>query len=175
MKIKSQNFEILTEYPEFKLGSDTDCDILARMCGIEDGESVAQADAIIEKDGKEYKVSFYLKSTGDQKGIKFNNKETQKNLDVLAKANNRELISATDIKNMAKQIKLGNLNYDFNCWYEAEIEIFDENKESIFCDYESNIGLDGVWESIQAFKTAFEDIQALVENIEYIFESFDDN
>lgn len=177
MKIKSKNFEVLTDYPCFKMGTNTDADTLSRMCGIEDGEVVALCEILIEKDEKTFFITYSLKSTGEQRGIEFIEEKDKtrvgKNKDILELANNKQLKNENDILFMANQIKKGNVNYLNNCWYEAEIEVKNEEKEIIFSDYESNIGLEGVWESISSFKNMIDDDSSLIENISYIFEEID--
>lgn len=170
IKIKSRKFEITQEYPAFKLGTDTDSDVLARMCGIRENEEVVKASVIIEKDNKLYTVNFSLCSIGEQRRISFIKKMSQKDKDILDKANSYELVKEDEIEFMALQIQQGNLEYGNNCWYEADIEILDENKDSVLSDWESNLGLDGVWESIHSFKVFFEDDESLISNIDYLLE-----
>lgn len=173
MNIQGKSFEILTKYPGFVLGTKTDKDVLARMCGVLNNEAVALGTYVTDK----YKFYLELRNVGDQSfNINYNDIPEDQYF-AQASAQKNKLSGEKEIELMLKMLEDNEIDFRNNCWYEASISILDikENKMILTNTMESEIGLEGVWESISEFKEYMENDDNLISYIECILEDLDLN
>jgi hypothetical protein len=157
-KITKNEFKVTGTYPAFKIGTDTDSDVLARMAGIEDSAVMAVCNIEFERKNVSYQCKIEYRSTGEQ-SLNIT-KEGYSRLE--NDANNCELTKEEDILKMAHLIENGAVNFDNNCWYEGEVTITTGGK-IILSGYESEFGLDGVQSSIQEIQDSTKDIKTTIE------------
>lgn len=159
-EITKQDFEITKTYPAFKIGTDTDSDVLARMGGVEAGEEVAQHKVWFERKGVSYYMEVRYSSQGDQSLTITTSFEEKDSLE--GDANDGELTKEEEVIKMAHLIKEGSVDFSNNCWYEGKIKITSGDK-TLVEGYESDLGLEGVHDSIGGIKDEGKDINLVIE------------
>lgn len=157
--------------PFITKGSLTDRDVVMRASGILNGESVYEVISLVEENGNIFEIKFDFQSSGEQL---IDEASSYGSFEVIENANNYKLSSKKDVEAFANLVENGCIIFDDNSWIEAVVrvsQIRDGYKEEIYNNVESEIGLDGVWESVSDIEEFFTNESKRLDILNYIIKN----
>lgn len=165
--------KIIKSYPEYmkieivnsydlkaEVGSNRDSDVYARMCGLENNLCVVRLtinDLLILE----------LCSQGEQK-IDIGDSYSGELTDALMSANRYKLTDENQRTLVLDELAKNNISFDSNSWFEARILY-----KSMDRVWESDIGLSGVWESVDHFLEYFANQDQMASYVSWLDEEID--
>jgi hypothetical protein len=185
MKILNTNFELSQKmYPNFQKGSETDKDVIARACGFNQGMIILSYTVDFEFDKNKYELQIDFATSGEQKvhedldDLEEISRKINENLDdvenTLSNANKSKINDYKEVEIFSKLVNEVDNLFRENCWYEGDIVLTktDSNgvKEKLIENYESNIGLEGVYGSIKDIEDHFNNEENLISYLEYLLD-----
>ena len=183
MNIKSNKLTLSpVMYPSFQKGSETDKDIIARACGFDSSMVILSLYCSFSYNNIDYELTIDFSTQGEQrlvndiKDVENFSKEVKVSLNdmenILSNANKCKLNDQRDIDIFSHMCtRFDNLLRN-NCWYEGDITFkkinSDGTKEKLIESYESDLGLEGCYESIKEIEDYFLNNEKLESYIEYL-------
>ncbi len=162
--MKNHKINVQEMYNGFEKGTDMDSDFLARCAGFFDNDPVVISQTSLELHGQFYDMIIKYVSNGDQKILEtdcfvvadvINHKEqTNYSEDFVSLSlSNARKYKATD-KEQLKFLSLFHKHFteliDDCSWFEGVIQITDKTSNKVIIDdFEGDLGLDGVYGSVQ--------------------------
>lgn len=184
MKLLLLEIENQKLYNGFVQGSDIDRDVIARACGFLSGELVATLRAKLEDlDNNKYSLEIKFVSTGEQKidssldeeGLAIiMNKNFDKVSSVISNSRKNKVDSHDDVVLFSEIVKEEANLFSSNSWYEGIVSLKkegnnEETKEVISSQFESDLGLDGCYGSIQEIHDRLNE-ESIVELVDWLID-----
>lgn len=183
-------------YPGFVIGTMTDKDLIARSCGYFSNTTICSCNALLEGKDFNYKISINFSSLGKQKTYSFDEDQCRNIAENLNKIEGSNY-TTEEIEELMSQVSKSKVNSEKNVlllalllknrvdifvdysWYEGSVSLQKINKETnessnlISDEYESNLGMEGVYESLQHIQKTYENDDQWISLLDYLLAEFD--
>lgn len=167
MKITKRSIDN-TNVTGITIGSTCDRDVIYCALGYQSNHPLVKA--VIEFDtGSKLEMNFVIQ--GEQNRVEFNGTSslTEDQLENLLNTINRKKLSKKeDIEEFAKLLDSGDVEFGNNSWLEGVITLRKGEKTLIKTEYESDLGLDGVWQSVQDINEFLNDDVRVIDLLNYL-------
>lgn len=183
MNIKGNKLSLSPKmYPAFQKGSETDKDVIARACGFDSGMTVLSFECSFEYMDLNYEIKIDFGTQGEQRlvdeieDVEELAKKIKASVDeienTLSNANKCKINDSLEVEIFTQMCNECQEMFRNNCWYEGDITLKrvnpDGTKETIVENYESDLGLEGVYGSVKEIEDNFSNSEVLKSYLEYV-------